>query len=94
MRSQEEKDKLLYFPICPKCNEIVSLYYNNTFNIMSVCSICKSNTFLSIEEIQYKTINEINKNLYDILNSFKKNGKIALNKAISILSKLNYIFLI
>ena len=93
MSNQNEEDKILYFPICPECNEIVSIDYNNTFNIELVCGICESNTLISIENIKYKKINKINKNLYNILNTIKDDKKIVVNKVISILTKLNYIYL-
>ena len=93
MNNQSEEGKILYFPICPKCNEIVSIEYNKAFNFKLVCGICKSNTLLSIEEIKYKTINEMNNNIHNILNTMKDNKKIAVNKVIPILTKLNYISL-
>ena len=91
--NNQEDDEILYFPICPECNEIVSIDYKNSFNITLVCGVCKNNTLMSIENIKYKKINEINNNLNDILNTIKDNKKLVLNKVISIKTKLNYIFL-
>lgn len=93
MSNQSEEDKILYFPICPECNEIASIDYKNTFNIELVCGLCESNTLISIENIKYKKINKINKNLYNILNTIKDDKKIVVNKVISIITKLNYIYL-
>ena len=58
-----------------------------------MCGICESNTLISIENIKYKKINKINKNLYNILNTIKDDKKIVVNKVISIITKLNYIYL-
>ena len=58
-----------------------------------MCGICESNTLKSIENIKYKKINKINKNLYNILNTIKDDKKIVVNKVISIITKLNYIYL-
>ena len=58
-----------------------------------MCGICESNTLILIENIKYKKINKINKNLYNILNTIKDDKKIVVNKVISIITKLNYIYL-
>ena len=52
MDNQNEEDKILYFPICPECNEIASIDYISSFNIKVICGIYKTQTVLSIEKIK------------------------------------------
>ena len=93
MKIQKEENNILNFPICPQCNEIVCIYPDCSFNIKLICEYCNSNELLSVEEIEYEKISEININFNHIIKSFKNNKKIVLNKVISITTKLNYIYL-